>query len=254
MAKLFHHIKRVSVYYSYAHSRVLASTVAMVVVVMILHLVIFLFMMPLPTPSRNPVLAPLIALTNTLYIFLVVYSLTRFAGDLSEGGAQLFLSYPIGRAEYTLTWLLVSLLAPVLLYALSIIAPLAVLDPHFLLKFSFFEVILVILEMLSIGSLVFFTALAVKSKKAVVVLGILLYFILPYFGLIALSILTFSMRIDIYGTIFYWIYEALFPYKTYLFFYTRIANKALLVYPPLAVSIVSSIMSLLYAKSKLEVT
>ena len=245
-------LARIATYFSYAHYRVFLSVLTVTSLMIFMHTAILIFMLP-PPFSTGPFLAPIIALTSFFYVFVIVYLISVFTSELSTGGALLFLSFPLSRVEYVFSWILNSVVAPSLLYLLSIAIPVAVIDPTLVLNISGVEITLAVLEMTAVGTVIFLLSLITKNRKTALSAGILLYLVVPYLGLIAFSYFKYSLKIDLSNTPVFWVYEALYPYKAGLFVYGSVSWSYNLAFPTAILIALILAATLFYSKYRLEV-
>ncbi len=185
--------RRLWIYQRYVHGNLIGGLVVALMVLVPVHAAAAVFLAPalmLHTGALGPDFGVITGLTGLILVFLVVFLVASFAGDLSGGGAQLFLSQPISRTVYAATWLLATVATPTLIYILSLALPLLIIDPRLLNAVGFTDIGLSVLEVLEVGSLLFLIASVTRSRAAVVVLGLFLEFLLPWIILIPLAMLT----------------------------------------------------------------
>jgi len=184
--------RRLWIYQRYVHGNLIGGLVIALMVLVPVHAAAAVFLAPALVVSSgnvNPGFGVVTGLTGLILVFLVVFLVASFAGDLSGGGAQLFLSQPISRKVYAATWLLAVVATPALIYLLSVALPLLAIDPGLLHAVGFTEIGLSVVEVLEMGSLLFLAALLTRSRAAVVVLGLFVEFLLPWIMLIPFAML-----------------------------------------------------------------
>ncbi len=252
-------MKRTSTHISYIHSQMIKGFLAITIVLVPIHSYLILVTLPAQRGAgifMSP-LSPILGMTSTLYAFIIIQVAYSFAGDLSEGRAQLFLSHPLGKVEYVFSWLFTNLYTTMLLFILSIVLPVVVLDPTLLLELGLRDIYLLSLELVVSGVILFSIALFTKSRGITFLSGILLYYILPFILLIVISFITYVTRSPgLPQTPLLWAYTILYPYKSMLLLSTRQVSG----FSPIQASISSLILASLlhvsvgiYSRRRLEV-
>ena len=142
--------------------------------------------------SLGDLLRALLTITGMIYYLLSINAVYIFTLDISRGTSMVFLSQPLTRRGYVAAWMLASVAAPALAYALSFVVPLAILDATLLAHSDPQSYALLFLEGFTISMVVFHAGLLTKSPALVVALGALLHILLPVVLAALYSLLYYS--------------------------------------------------------------
>jgi len=193
------------------------------------------------------------AFTGMIYAFLIISALYSLASDLSQGGAQLFLSQPISRVTYVLAWFLASLGTPTLVFVLSIVLPIVVIDPSLLYLLSSSGLHLLILETLELSCFVFLVACISKSRGVTLLAGMLLFFILPFMIPILLMMIYSPIIVRTTYNYFLEVYAMFYPFRYALLLLGRNVNNTSYI-GTFVLTLITFTFILFYSKRRLEVT
>lgn len=251
-------LKRLYVYQRYVHGSLVGGLIIALFVLVLVHTAAAVFMAPqlLLSAQAGPGFYIVTGTTGLILVFLVVFLAGAFAGDISGGGAQLFLSQPLSREAYVAAWMIAVLATPTLLYLLSFTLPLLILDPALLGAVGVTGTGLLAVEVVEVGALLSLIAVASKSRAAVVVLGLFLELLLPWVLLVPFIVLVSVPGVGQRLTWAVTAYLVLFPSK-YTLFATAPTGPPLtptqLAAAGLAVAVLYAALTLLYARYRLEV-
>ncbi len=254
--------KRLRIFYnyqSYVHSNILGSVIVTLLILVPIHAT-YIFLGAPGLLIGGGQTGIVIGFTGLIYIFMIIYAVSVFTSDIIAGGGQLFLSQPVSRKIYVLTWMFVSLITPTFIFLASLVIPALIIEPKLLEAIGFRDLSLTVLEAFEVGSFLFLLALLIKRRGAILVLGIVLYFLMPWIILIVLSLLiyTFVAPTSV-STIPGWlvviakIYATLYPSKSNLItmgFHVNLDDAP--IYSML-LSGTYILLSILYAHYRLEV-
>jgi len=249
---------RVWVYQRYVHGTLLGGIVVALLILVPVHAAAAVLLAPtvLSSPGGGPGLGFVASATELLLVFITVFMVASYAGDLSGGGGQLFLSQPLSRAGYAAAWLVATVATPCLVYALSLALPLLIIDPRLLSALGLWNLMRAVLEVAEWGAFLFLLATVSRSRALVVILGLFAELLLPWILLLPMALFAVVPGTPPYSVrVFATVYVVLYPSK-YSFFSQ---GGAVLVGPGAAAAEASTLMAayavaaLLYAKERMEV-
>jgi len=245
-------IKRLSIYQGYVHGIMLKWVAAVTVLLALIHTWIVFASIPMIMQPFN-FLQGVTAFTGMIYAFLIISALYSLASDLSQGGAQLFLSQPISRVTYVLAWILASLGTPTFIFVLSIVLPIVVIDPSLLYLLCNSGLHLLILETLELSCFIFLVACVSKNRGATLLVGLLLFFILPFMIPLLLMMIYSPIGAQPMRDYLFEVYAVFYPFRYALISFGRNINSASYVGTTMLM-LTTFALILFYSKRRLEVT
>jgi len=243
---------RFNVHLSYMYSKMLKGFLFITIILVPIHSFLVFTVLPQQAFRPTPVstLSSTLWLTSIIFTFIIMYLAYSFASELSGGGAQLFLSHPLGKLEYVSAWFFTGLYVTVFLFLLSIILPVIVLDPTLLSKLSLRELYLLSLEMIVSGAIIFNVALMMKKSGLTFLCGVFFYYILPFVFMLSLAVFRKSSEFVI------WMFIVLYPYKSmFIWGYARTFPYQIIQasFLSLFFAVLLHILAFVYSRWRLEV-
>ena len=169
-----------------------------------------------PTP-RYPILAPVLGISGFLYGIIVISLAAQVGFELERGESSLYLSFPISRMSYILSWIVSSMAIPSLIFLLSLLIPLLILDPSMMLGISGVEVLLLLLQVLTSGFIVLLCSIIFRRRSIAFAVGLLEYLLLPWILLMVLSFLAYQIyRVSFPKESMIWWMAFLYPYNYFM--------------------------------------
>ena len=246
-------LREIKVYQGYVHRNVLLSLIITMLIVVPIHA--FLLIGESASIKVNPRMSAgiqgsiLIGLTSFILSLTLIFAIATFSEELVNGGALLALSHPISRTSYVLSWMIVSLVTTTLIYLLSIWAPLLIIDPDLLQTMEFYNVVIKILELFEVCSVLQLLSMLLKGRGKAILLGLALYYFIPitlmFFGAL-LFVPGAGFRSNLFMDAFFSIYPS---YSTIFF-----GGSAPYWINTVAIAATAWVLSLIYAKYKMEVS
>ncbi len=183
--------REISIYQGYVHGIVVLSLVITVLIIVPIHSFILL------NASASIRVRPtamggldmfFLNFTSFFLSLTLIFAVATYSEELLSGGVTLALSHPISRTSYVLSWMLASLVTTTLIYFLSILIPLLIINPSLVEALKFREIFLKILEIFELGSLLFLISSIFRGRGKAIIVGLILYYFLPMISLFAISI------------------------------------------------------------------
>lgn len=205
-------------------------------------------------PSLSEFLRMLLALTGIIYYLFSIIAVYYFTLDVSRGTSTVFLSQPLTRRGYVVAWMLTSVAAPALSYALSFLVPFLILDASMLAYSDPQSYVLLFLEGFTISMMIFNTALLTRSPGLVVTLGVSLHILLPSILSALYVFLTVSQNqaTSISADAVLLLFSFLYPFRSKLGMMVSYIEAG--AYLNAVTASVLVIAALTYARRRLEVT
>lgn len=246
--------RRIYVYTSYIHNRLLRGFIAVSLILSALHSMIVVTGLPSIVTTQGGALFSLFAMTSLIYYMSIVYIAYSLAQELGEGPATLYLSHPLGRGEYMVSWLIAGLVTTTVLYATSILAPLLVMDIELLSTTHWEEALLPVLEGVLTGGVSFLTAVLTRRRGMTFFSGLIYLLLLP-FALMIIRAITWSTppggSKDAVSVFIELTFAVLYPSKYYLM--KRTTDFGHIAFTSFLLSCGFLLASIAYAKYKMEV-
>lgn len=207
-------------------------------------------------PSLDQLMQLLVSSTSFLYSTFTIVAAYAFASDLSRGTYAVFLSQPLTRRGYVVTWMLATAVAPATAYLLSFVVPFMVMDVKLLASLDPVDFLLLLLEGVSLSMVVFLTGLTSRRPQLVVAIGVFVHMILFYVLSVAYSLVYYSNSPSALIALVYAL-ALVYPFKSKMVLpglprYAGIARWAALANLMLSIALVAAALE--YAKRKFEVT
>jgi len=205
------------------------------------------------TPQIRLILAPVLGITGFLYAIVTLIAAAQLGLELERGDATIYLSHPISRSSYVLSWIIASLIIPSTMFFISLAIPLLVVEPRLLFGVSGEEMLLLVLQVLTGGFIVLAASLLFKKRSLALASGFFEYLILPLIMTIALAIF-FSLVHNVTPSArdVLWL-AILYPYN-YLVMFNHLGARwieAAAANIPVLLALI--VFVILYAKRRLEV-
>ncbi|MEM2795612.1 MAG: hypothetical protein QXY49_07145, partial [Thermofilaceae archaeon] len=187
-----------------------------------------------------------------LYSVFAIIAAYAFASDLSRGTYTIFLSQPLTRRGYVITWMLAIAVAPATAYLLSLVIPFVVIDIRLIKSFDPIDFLLLFLEGAFLSMVIFLAGLISRRPELVAVIGVFMHIILfIILGIIYSLTYHFSRSHELIALI----YAIVYPFKSKVFQltlqYAGVTHWA--AYANLALSIMLITIAIEYSKRKFEV-
>ena len=206
-----------------------------------------------PTP-QYPILAPVLGISGFLYSIIVISLAAQVGFELERGESSLYLSFPISRMSYILSWIVSSMAIPSLIFLLSLLIPLLILDPSMMLGISGVEVLLLLLQVLTSGFIVLLCSIIFRRRSIAFAVGLLEYLLLPWILVAMLSFLAYYIyRVNFPTESMIWWMAFLYPYNYFMIGrYIGVSwTRAVIANLPTLIFLV--ILVVVYTKFKFEV-
>jgi len=245
-------VRRIYAYTAYIHDRLAKGFAAASVVVSLAHSMAVVTGLPSFATDPSSALLPLLMMTSLIYYISIVYIAYSMAQELGEGPAALYLSHPLGRVEYLLSWFAAGLLTTSILYLASIVAPVLVMDPALVSSVDMAVLATLVFEGLVTGAFVFLVALLTRRRGATFFAGLVYILVVPLaLSIVAAIVAAAVPRQTLVETLVKTVFMLLYPCKYYAI--ERPTNAMATSMPSALLSLVLLGSCLVYAKRKLEV-
>ncbi len=240
-----------AVYMSYVFNSVAKWNLGLALAVPLVNTLMVVSTIP---PSLGQLMELLVSVTSFFYSTFTIVAAYAFASDLSRGTCTVFLSQPLTRRGYVVTWMLATTVVPATAYLLSFVVPFVVMDVKLLASFDPVDFLLLLLEGISLSMVIFLTGLISRRPQLVAVVGVFVHMILFY-----------VLAVAYYSTYYYnppselvaFVYALIYPFKSKVLYpgwpqYAGITRWAVLANLALSIALVTAALE--YARRIFEVT
>ena len=200
---------------------------------------------------------PVLLITAFIYAVAGVAIVSGLADELSSGHAMLFMAHGVRRTEYVLSWILAGPALLVMIYLLSSLVPMIIVDVS-LIKRMALTCLLIILQLLYQSAIPLFIAVSTKNKTYTQLAGLSVLIFVP---LLAMLVAIIAAILDVepnpvdIGRILSLGYPAVHYLVLYSIAHQVSEFEALMIsitYPVIAV-ITVMVLTFITAKGRLEV-
>ena len=129
-----------------------------------------------PSPSSSPIFF-MASMVLALYSLSMVYS---FLSELESGHAAFFLSHPLSPLGYVMSWVIACVALPSAVYALCIVASVAIIDPRLLSSIATKEVAYSVLEVAIATLISFLVGMGFKRRSVGFAAWVFTYLLAPF--------------------------------------------------------------------------
>lgn len=239
-----------TVYMRYVFNSVAKWNLGLALVVPPLNIFALVSFIPSSTSQLTPLL---VSWTSFLYSVFTIVAAYAFASDLSRGTYTVFLSQPLTRRGYVITWMLAIAVAPATAYLLSFLIPFVVMDIRLFTSFDPVDFLLLFLEGTFLSMVMFLAGLISKRPQLVAVVGVFMHMVLfTILGIVYSLTYHFGRSFELIALI----YATVYPFKSKVFQltsqYAGITSWAAFANLVLSIALVAAAIE--YSKGKFEVT